>query len=70
MISTFIMLSITRDYEVMLYLSEISEFAKQLIYRISMHSLREYSSFRRKGGLEEFRRGSLTFCLPKKGGSA
>ena len=69
MISTFIMLSLTRNYEVMLYLSEMSVFAKQLIYRISMHFLREHSFFRRRGGPEEFRGESLTFCLLKKGGS-
>jgi len=27
-------------------------------------------SRRRRGGPEEFRGGSLTFCLPKQGGSA
>ena len=35
--------------------------------------IREHSFFRRGGGgngPEEFRGGSLTFCLPKKGGSA
>ena len=32
--------------------------------------LREHSFFRSEGGLEEFRGGSLTFCLPKEGGSA
>ena len=32
--------------------------------------LREHSFFRRGGGPEEFRGWSLTFCLPKKGGSA
>ena len=31
---------------------------------------REHSFFRRGGGLEEFRGGSLTSCLPKKGGLA
>ena len=33
---------------------------------------REHSFFRRGGGggPEEFRGGSLIFCLPKKGGSA
>ena len=33
-------------------------------------NLREHSFFRRGGGPEEFRGGSSTFCLPKKGGSA
>ena len=32
--------------------------------------LREHSFFRRRGGPEEFRGGSLTFCLPKTGGRA
>ena len=35
------------------------------------HIVREHSFFRRGGGgPEEFRGGSLTFCLPKKGGPA
>ena len=32
--------------------------------------LREHSFFGSEGGPEEFRGGSLTFCLPKKEGSA
>jgi len=41
---------------------------KRCILKIS---IREHSFLgRRGGGLEEFRGGSLIFCLPKKGGSA
>ena len=36
---------------------------------INCTELSEHSFFRRGGGPEEFRGGSLTFCLPKKGGS-
>ena len=38
--------------------------------RIYCSKIREHSLFRVGGGPEKFREGSLTFCLPKKGGSA
>ena len=42
----------------------------KLACEIQFSVFREHSFFTRGGGQEEFRRGSLTFCLLKKGGSA
>ena len=41
-----------------------------LEFRAPLEVIREHLFFRKGGGPEEFRGGSLTFCLPKKGGSA
>ena len=37
------------------------------IHDENKQTFREHSFFRTGGGLVEFRGGSLTFCLPKKG---
>ena len=41
-----------------------------LEFRAPLEVIREHSFFRKGGGSEEFRGGSLTFCLLKKGGLA